>query len=658
MPAAMGQPEEMTANKITVTGIHVPDDLDRTWDIDISPDGTKMVYKGEGLHVRPLVDILTDVSTEPTVLLKEPPREILLRKSPRATYFLPRATYFQPKWSPKGKWIAFYRQEYAEGKGMKELDVEVYMIPAEGGEMRFLAQTNSKRHPGGLSWSPDSADLAFVNWKGEKSDISIVTIDTGVVRPFTTDGEENTAPTWWPNGEWISYSSRRGVWLGDSTRTWKQRVDGGNAVQIDVRVGFDSLVHSPDENWVAYTSRLPDGRRGFLASRVNADGGLTGEPILLKSASLRVGSKPLRWTPGGKIIVLQEDYSEKTYALNVKTGEQHRLNSEPEFSFGGLIPAQWAGDGKRLFLPSGSDRNPGFLDFKTSEFVELPLEVSSVDRIRDATLSPDKTTIAFTHFDPKNVEPIKIKETVISLPKDGVHVHTMPTTGGQIQKLTDGKFYAGVLRWSPNGRQIAFISGEIGTSGNPASRLYAVSVSDGQVNKLTDSGLHMEVAWSPDGRMLAYLRLREKGERFNPEEMEGDLYVVNATGGESKRITNSPEKEMGVSWTPDGKRLTFKIEGGGEAWIVSINGGEPTELQRKYIPSSWSTDGTSYLAIGRNGELQRISLDGKTIDELLIRVPADARPISMSPDGETILYRLITSGTQCWSIDVSHLVSQ
>ena len=166
----------------------------------------------------------------------------------------------------------------------------------------------------------------------------------------------------------------------------------------------------------------------------------------------------------------------------------------------------------------------------------------------------------------------------------------------------------------------------------------------------------MEVAWSPDGRMLAYLRLREKGKRFNPEDMEGDLYVVPATGGESKRITNSPEKEMWVSWTPDGKWLTFMIEG--EAWVASIDGGEPKKLQRNYIPSSWSSDGTSYLAFGPHGELQRVYLNETASSELPARVPPDARPISMSPNGETILYRQITSGTQCWSIDVSHLVNQ
>ena len=41
-----------------------------------------------------------------------------------------------------------------------------------------------------------------------------------------------------------------------------------------------------------------------------------------------------------------------------------------------------------------------------------------------------------------------------------------------------------------------------------------------------------------------------------------------------------------------------------------------------------------------------------------VQVPTNARPLSMSPDGETILFQQIESGTQCWKIDVSHLVGQ
>ena len=61
-----------------------------------------------------------------------------------------------------------------------------------------------------------------------------------------------------------------------------------------------------------------------------------------------------------------------------------------------------------------------------------------------------------------------------------------------------------------------------------------------QVSAVTDSELCLELAWSPDGTMLAYIELKAKGKIFNPDEMDGDLYIVPASGGESKRITNTP----------------------------------------------------------------------------------------------------------------------
>ena len=236
--------------------------------------------------------------------------------------------------------------------------------------------------------------------------------------------------------------------------------------------------------------------------------------------------------------------------------------------------------------------------------------------------------------------------------------------------MAQTEFFGMNPRWSPDGQKIAFINARFAASVGFESKLCVASVSDGQVKTFTDTERCIGAVWSPDGTMLAYLRLKGKGQVLDLDfdETEVDIYLVPVTGGESKRITappdSPPEGEILLPWTPDGslfwtpngKRLTFEI--GGQAWIMSIDGGEPKPMRRNYIPSSWSSDGMSYLAIGRNGELQRVSLDGTTIDELPFRVPADARPLSMSPDGETILYRQVSSGTQCWSIDVSHLVNQ
>ena len=621
--------------EMTVTGIHLPDDFDFMWHADISPDARELVYvsrryESEAIQLAayPLIglDAAAPTVQHRRVISQEKPSEV---------------DYFQPKWSPDGNWVAFYRQ----GTESPDDDVRVCAIPAAGGEMRFLATTDSDRHPGGLNWSHDSEELAFVKWSGEAADIYIVSLDTGAVRPFTTDGKENTEPSWSPDGKWISYSSKRGLWI-DSLRVWRQPVRGGEAKTNEHLRLLRPPIHSPDGKWIAYTDYLPDGKSGFIAARVNKQGELTGEPILLKAARLQVGAKPLRWTPDGKIIVLQEAYSEMTYAFNIKSGEQRRVSSNPEFWF---EAAQWLSDGNRLFLVSIKDRRPGFFDIETGQFTELPIELPDGISLIESTLSPDEEWVAFVQIHRKT--PHKL---VGGVPQLSAHLHIMPVGGGTSKQVAQTEFYGMNPRWSPDGQKIAFINAEIEASGGFASQLCIVSVSDGQVKTLTDSEQCMGPAWSPDGKMIAHLRL--KGKRFDPDEMEGDLYVAPAEGGESQRITNTPETEMDIAWTPDGRRLTFKIHG--EVWAVSINGDEPKKLHRGYIPSSWSSDGMSYLAIGRNGELQRVSHNGTTIEELPVRVPRDARPLSMSPDGETILFRQIDSSSQCWRIDVSHLYSQ
>ena len=650
-PAATGQAEDSSEKKITVTAIRVPDDLDLGWDIDISPDGTQFAYmpfpaehalRQPSMAVYPLAGLDSNTPVERKIIYVDGSESV----QPA-----------QPKWSPNGKLIAFYRREY----GPKDHGhYDVCLIPASGGKMRFLAHTDSEKYDR-LSWSPDSKELAYVKMKGKKTDIWIVSLNSGAARPFTTDGKENTNPSWSPDGEWIFYSSKRGLWI-DSCRVWRQPVAGGKAV-VNERVGLSPPIHSPDGKWIAYTKHLPDGQSGFIAARVSEQGELVGKPILLKAARLQVGAKPLRWTPDGKIIVLQEDYIEKTYAFRIKSGEKRHVNSNSEFGF---EKAQWLSDGSRLLLVSNRNRRPGFFDIESGLFTELPIERPEEMFFGQSTLSPDEKWAALVQLKPKETDPALAG---ISL-EISAHLHIMPVGGGTSKKVAQTEFYGMNPRWSPDGQKIAFINANFAASAGFESKLCVASVSDSQVKTFTDTERCMGAAWSPDGTMLAYLRLKGKGQVLDLDfdETEVDIYLVPATGGESKRIAappnSPPEGEIllpwtpfgRLSWTPDGKRLTFKI--GGQAWVMSIDGGEPKPMRRNYIPSSWSSDGMSYLAIGRNGELQRVSLDGTTIDELPFRVPADARPLSMSPDGETILYRQVDSGTQCWSIDVSHLVSR
>ena len=646
-PAAIGPADESNEKKITVTAIRVPDDRILSWSIDISPDGTQFAcvpFLEQPALRHPMIALypLTRLDSNAPV-----ERKTVYAEGPGGKW------PSRPKWSPDGKWIAFYRQDSEH--------YDLYLIPASGGEMRFLAHADTE-HGRGLSWAPDSKELAYVKMKGKDKDIWIVSLNNGAVRPFTTDGKENTDPSWSPDGKWIFYSSRRGLWF-DSSRVWKQPVQGGKStltvVSENVHIS-NTPVHSPDGKWIAYRAHLRDGNIDIFASRVSQQGELTGEPVLLRRQETDNYAKLLRWTSNGQIIVLQENSREVTYALSMKSGEQRRANSNPEFRLEG---AQWLSDGKRLFLASNKDRRPGFFDIETGQFDELSIELSEEMFFGQSTLSPDEKWVAFVQLKPKETD---TAQAGVSL-EGSAHLYIMPVEGGTPKQLVQTEFFGLAPHWSPDSQKIAFANAKIGPSGSYNSQLCVVSIYGGQVKTLPYTEQCMRPVWSPNGRMIAYLRL--KGKHFGTDEMEGDLFVVPATGGDSKQITNTPGMEIYFSWTPDGRQLTFHLAIQGavnqeEVWVTSIDGGEAKKLQKGYIPSSWSWDGKSYLAFGRRGELLGISLDGMSSPMFasqrtaMLNVPATARPLSISPDRETILFREITSGTLGWSIDVSHLASQ
>ena len=645
VPSITGESAQTDEKEQTITSIYLPKDV--SWDMDISPDGTKMVYPGRGVtpsgyEFQLIVSPLADVSGE------MPPTQTVLVHGERITQ------YFQPKWSPNGKWIAFFRQDNQHQGGEDHgSDIDVYLVPAAGGKVRFLARTDSQERMGGFSWSPDSKNIAFVKWTGENADIYIVSITTGIVRPFTADGKGNISPSWSPDGKWIFYRSQRAssrdTGVG-SRLVWKQPVDGVYATLINVvNDRPHPLIYSPNGKWIAHNYIVgEDGEflfRGIAVDRLNENGDLVGEPIVIEPAKLKESLKLLRWTSSERIFVLQEDYREMLYAtLNTTNGERNYLDIDSSSTnmgsaFISFKNVQWLSDGKRLFFPSdeifsgkGShpeytpiDSRPGILDIETNHFTTMQLPVRTW--IDEFALSPDEKRIAFVRTVSGNR-----------------FLYIMPVAGRTAHQLTRDELFPYDLRWSPDGQTIAFTNSIRGRTEVPESQLCVVSVSDGQVKTLVDSGLCREPAWSPDGTMLAYTQY--------PFD---DIHIVPSTGGESTQITNTPnEQESELTWTPDGKRLAFKVHGV-EWWIVSIDGGKPTKLHRNHVPSSWSSDGTSYLAFGAHGKLQRISLDGTILSELSVRAPMHAQPLSISPDGETILMWHVDSEKSCWGIDVSHL---
>ena len=102
---------------------------------------------------------------------------------------------------------------------------------------------------------------------------------------------------------------------------------------------------------------------------------------------------------------------------------------------------------------------------------------------------------------------------------------------------------------SPDGKWVAYSVATPDMEANRnAGNLWMVSTEGGAPIQLTQSGHDSSPAWSPDGKMLAFLSSRAG---------ESQVYVLPLDGGEPHAWTHLSTGADNVRWSPDGKTLAF-----------------------------------------------------------------------------------------------------
>jgi len=74
-------------------------------------------------------------------------------------------------------------------------------------------------------------------------------------------------------------------------------------------------------------------------------------------------------------------------------------------------------------------------------------------------------------------------------------------------------------------------------------------------------------AWSPDGKQVAFISARSGN---------WELYVIDAAGGKERRLTDNRATDVAPAWSPDGKQLAFlsNREGGWAIYIMNVQSGQ------------------------------------------------------------------------------------
>ena len=129
--------------------------------------------------------------------------------------------------------------------------------------------------------------------------------------------------------------------------------------------------------------------------------------------------------------------------------------------------------------------------------------------------------------------------------------------GSGLRKLSRGQF----ARWSPDGAQLALDAPTTGSDGD----IFVLNRSSGERRRLLASPqLEQPAAWSPDGKRILFTRFYLAG--------GSDVFVMDVDGSRMRRLTRAPGEDTAAAWSPDGSRIVFTSERTGHPQVFVMDG--------------------------------------------------------------------------------------
>lgn len=203
---------------------------------------------------------------------------------------------------------------------------------------------------------------------------------------------------------------------------------------------------------------------------------------------------------------------------------------------------------------------------------------------------------------------------------------------------------------SPDGKQVAFVRTHMDAeTREPKSAIWVVPA-DGSAppTRYTSGDGDAAPRWSPDGRLLAFLR-GPSGEAKGPKQ----IWLLDRSGGEAWQATTMKHGTGPAIWSPDGKRIAFtsavRSSDAPDSLTRTMTDGEKKEAEKErqdqaplYTRLRWRFDPVGIPAADRFSQIWYANVPGpgeKVTDPVQVTWGEyDHGSAAWSPDGRSLAF--------------------
>lgn len=409
-----------------------------------------------------------------------------------------------------------------------------------------------------------------------------------------------------PDGKTVAFSYKGDIWTVPA--------NGGQARQITTNPAYDAYpVWSPDSRQIAFASSREGsmdiyvvGRDGGAPRRVTTDSG---------------DEYPMAW----------RNYS----TIMLKASIMPKATSIMFANFSQVYEVSDKGGRMRLFsdipMEDISVGNDGALLYHDNKGYEDPFRKHHQSPIcRDIWLYKGGDYTKLTDFAGEDRNPVwgNDANTYYYLSEEDGTFNVYKRHLGETAKTQLTHYKGNPVRYltrAADGTLCYAYDGAIYTlkEGSQPVRLNLTTVADDGTDKLQRQVLRSgatEFTVSPSGKEIAFV-------------VHGDVYVTSIDYATTKRITDTPEQERNVNFSPDGRSLVYASERGGLWQIYQtsiVNKDEKqftyaTQLKEEQLVKSslvdmqpaYSPDGKSVAYIEDRGALKAVDVKTKAVRQLM-----------------------------------------